>query len=176
MIYDISKLYAVNSHQILSTYLDNTTTSMEIKVIVAAGSGSEEYGGYGKPITYTLFKRMYTSITDEKVKSLLSDRIKANQTAIKKLENELAKEMKKKNSSINLKIPELRTEINSLKQEYLQLQNPDSNIVKKLMLSVKNQQKDTDKSAKTTYNKFLQYLSDPEFHNSKDPVDFTQIL
>lgn len=151
MIYDITKTCAINSHQILSVFYENAP-DFAIKVMVAAGKGSGDYGAYGKPITYTVyekeipFKTPDGRLADIKRRFMvLKPSLKLSGADLVKLKNEIA-DLEKEESDL--------------------LTNPEFGIEKK----------NAEKIAQQKFKKFVQLLSDPEFNNSKTPAEFDNIL
>ena len=151
MIYDITKTLAINSHQILSVFFEKTTNNFTIKVMIAAGSGDGGYGGYGAPITYTVYNEENPcNRTNEQLAKIRHQlfRCKGNQRFHV--------------SSANLKkqIADLEKEESDL------LKNPEYEINLKKF----------DETPQQKFKKLVQLLSDPEFINSKTPAELENIL
>jgi hypothetical protein len=167
-IFDISKDSAVNSQQIVSSYFACEPGKFQINVVMATESPNE----------YTVYEKDCSSLINVKYEKIKGEYKKKIQLKIKELEKELAKEMNKKTNGMNLKIAELRQEINLLlDKKDLDPAIPSGNDTKSA--SQKKAGTDTDYSeqlAKPIFQKFLVLLSDPKFQNSKEPVDLNQIL
>jgi len=180
-IYDMTKTTLINSRQILSVNFENVGSDFEIKAIVSAGTGKGSYGAYDGPITYILYRNSFQSIIDEKEQVILSQKMKHIQSEITDLEQKLVEEMNTKNEKINLKIPELRNKIDTLKEELLQLEIRSSPHSPPQINVISNRKKQNEKEIPHEYTKpiiqnFIRCISDPEFHTSNEIIDFTKIL
>jgi len=162
MIYDIDKTHAVNSHQILSVYFESAPT-FKIKVIIAAGTGDKTYGGYGQPITYTVYQKSLAELNKP------GDRLNEIKMKIGSLKAQLKTMMPNRDSA---QMANVREMIEDLEKEQSDIEDPDYGFVTQW----KQKQYESDLQANAIFHKFLQLLSDPDFTNSKEPVDFAKIL
>ena len=181
-IYDISKNRVINSHQILSAHFEIEKLKFQIKVLMSAGTGDGGFGAYGSPITYTVYEQEFSSIFDARIHENTLKQKAEIQASIQELETKLAAEMSKPINGINTKIADLRYEINTLKDEYENCGKPEKPDIGSLVKDKNQKQKEQGElaeigqQARFVFNKFLKLISNPEFDNSKEPIDLFKIL